>query len=98
MDVPSSGGRLESYAEAAGSQLPPQVSLAKSKPEIGPVSLKVGGGTCHVFVEPLVHQLNQGHTVDVQARDLVQTQTQQYQLSSDTKETLTENPTGPRTP
>ena len=32
--------RLESYAEAAGSQLPPQVSLAKSKPEIGPVSLK----------------------------------------------------------
>ena len=40
VDVPSSGGRLESYAEAAGSQLPPQVSLAKSKPEIGPVSLK----------------------------------------------------------
>ena len=40
MDVPSSGGRLESYAEAAGLQLPPQVSLAKSKPEIGPVSLK----------------------------------------------------------
>ena len=35
-----SGGRLESYAEAAGSQLPPQVSLAKSKPEIGPASLK----------------------------------------------------------
>ena len=36
---PSSGGS-ESYAEAAGSQ--PQVSLAKSKPEIGPgpVSLK----------------------------------------------------------
>ena len=51
-----------------------------------------------MFVEPLVHQLNQGHTVDVQARDLVQTQTQQYQLSSDTKETLTENPTGRRTP
>ena len=40
VDVPSSGGRLESYAEAAGSQLPPQVGLAKSKPEIGPVSLK----------------------------------------------------------
>ena len=40
VDVPSSGGRLESYAEAAGSQLPSQVSLAKSKPEIGPVSLK----------------------------------------------------------
>ena len=51
-----------------------------------------------MFVELLVHQLNQGHTVDVQARDLVQTQTQQYQLSSDTKETLTENPIGRRTP
>ena len=36
VDVPSSGGRLESYAEAAGLQLPPQVSLAKSKPEIAP--------------------------------------------------------------
>ena len=42
-----------------------------------------------------MHQLNQGHTVDVQARDLLQTQTQQHH---DTKETLTENPTGRRTP
>ena len=51
-----------------------------------------------MFVELLVHQLNQGHTVDVldvQARDLLQTQTQQHH---DTKETLTENPTGRRTP
>ena len=38
-----------------------------------------------MFVELLVHQLNQGHTVDVQARDLVQTQTQQYQLEDTMK-------------
>ena len=42
-----------------------------------------------MFVELLVHQLNQGHTVDVQARK---------QISSDTKETSTENPTGRRRP